>query len=238
MDPVTPPDDKNPNAQDPNPEAPPPSKPEGGDAAAPATAVNESQVREALKALADIQQRWANQQTPASTQNDVEKIREQIKERTGWTDDQIDFHQQSMINAVAPLREQMSWMQLEKSHPDLSRYKDAMEKELADGYTPAQRSDPRILEKIYYLAKGRAMEQQPPSSRPAGQAPKPAPAYQGMGGGTDTGSRPSDSGLTAEQKEYARRLGVGEEAYKKSIGVKTVETAETRKAREPRRAVA
>lgn len=221
--------DNTPDNNGEQPPAPPESKPEPP--AAPAEA-SESQVQEALKALKDIQERVGQGRPQPEAVSDATKIREQIKEQTGWTDEQIDFHQQSVSNAVSGVQEQVSWMQLERSHPDVAKYKEAMQKELADGYLPHQKANPQILEKVYYLAKGRAMESNPPSSRPAGQQPRVAPSYQGMRSGTDGESRPPETTLTDEQKAAAKFLRVPEEKYKRSLGLKNVETAETRKARQ------
>lgn len=181
------------------------------------------QVQEALAAIAAINQKLNREPTPDNA-DAVTKLREQIKDQMGWTDAQLDFHQNSVMNAVAPVQEELQWLRLEKSHADLPKYKEAMLKELSE-YSPAQRANPIILEKVYYLAKGRAMEQQPPTSRPAGsETPKPkiAPSYGGMGSGTDPGARPAGSTLNDEQREYARRLGVPEDAYKRAMATKNV----------------
>ncbi len=209
---VTPPAEGAPGGQ------PPDSKP----AAEPAST---EQVQQALKALSDIQQRMIQQGTTPSGQDAADKYREQIKDQTGWTDAQIDFNQQSIANTVAPIQAELSWMKVEKAHPDLPKYKELIEKELADGYTDIAKANSIIIEKAYYLAKGRAMENQPPSSRPADNPPKPriAPGYPGFQQGMDGSGRPNETAINAEQHEYAKRLGVPDEAYLRASKTKNVQ---------------
>ena len=229
-DPNNPNPDQAPEPSDAAPETPPTAgDPTAGDPPTPPAAASSADVQKALDALADIQQRMSQGKPPPSaTAPTMEQIRENIKEQTGWTDAQLDFHQNSMVNAVAPLQEQISWMGLEKKFPDLPKYREAMDKELADGYSPAQKANPAILEKVYYLAKGKTMESRPtpPSHQPAPQNPgstrRMAPAYPGFSGGSDPSGRAPSTTLTEEQKVYARNLGISEERYKAAMATKKV----------------
>ena len=110
-----------------------------------------NEVAEALKEIRD-----SLKQTPEQPQLTPEQIREQIKERTGMTDAQIDFYEQStrqaVTSAVAPLQEKLAWSELRQEFGEIDAdIKEEMEKELKQ-YPPNMRGDSVLLRKVYKLA--------------------------------------------------------------------------------------
>ena len=216
----TPAPDQNENVNpDPNNAAPG----DGGDAGKPSDAG-----QEALKILQDIQKNLnvndrAATEAPKPAQPTYEQIRQDIKERTGWTDAQVDFHLESLQNAQAVPMEKLTWMELEKRFPDLETYRADMNEELK-AYPAARRGDPVLLEKIYFMSKGRKMDQTPRQVPSSNGNPSPARStdvvqrrvaqpFPGSVPSQDTGNRAPSKTLSTEQKELARRMGVPEERY-------------------------
>lgn len=99
--------------------------------------------------------------TPAATAAELtpQQRRDILKEQTGMTDAQLDFHEKSVAAAVvsqtAPLRERAAWSDLKDKvgaiEPDIA---EEMKKELSQ-YSPQMKGDPILVEKVYYMTVGR-----------------------------------------------------------------------------------
>jgi hypothetical protein len=199
----------------------------GGEPAADPNAAALQLLEKIQKTLSDRTPATASP-APATTQPSYQQVREKIKEETGWSDAQVDFHLRSVAEANAGTAEKVAWMELKDTFKDLDTYKADMQEELKS-YAPTQKADPVLLQKVYYMVKGRKMNTPPPTpaGRPVTPAPDGAPPrriaqpYPGAvppGGGD---RRPGGQELTGEAKELARRMGVPEDRY--------VECSKTRK---------
>ena len=171
-----------------------------------------------------VDQMAADKAPVVNAQMTPQQMREAIKEKTGYTDEQVDFHFNSLAEAMAPMREQMSWMTLEKKFKDIPDLKTEMEEELK-AYPAAMRGDPVLMEKVYFMSKGRKMSSQPTSQPTPQRQPTPQPSgnivsrrvandYPGFSPSTDGsagGGRQVQ--LSNEQRELSRRMGIKEEDY-------------------------
>lgn len=171
-----------------------------------------------------VDQMAAEKQPPVvNTQMTPQQMRDAIKEKTGYTDEQVDFHFNSMAEAMAPMREQMAWMSMEKKFKDIDSVKADMEAELKT-YPAAMHGDPVLMEKIYFMAKGKKMSSQPTPQQNPPQRQQPtsgnvvsrrmATDYPGFNQGSDSSSGGGRTvQLSNEQREFARRMGQKEEEY-------------------------
>lgn len=165
------------------------------------------------------------------------QVREAIKEKMGYTDDQVDFYLSSLNHATAPMREELAWMKMEKKFSDISNVKSEMEEELK-AYPVEMRGDPVLLEKVYFMSKGKKMTNNPPPP-PSNQNHQRTPPnvvsrrvandYPGFNPSSDN----SNSGgrqvnLTNEQRELSRRMGIKEEDYIEHMDRKPVRDFLTR----------
>lgn len=167
-----------------------------------------------------VDQMAADKAPVVNAQMTPQQMREAIKEKTGYTDEQVDF----LAEAMAPMREQMSWMTLEKKFKDIPDLKADMEEELK-AYPAATRADPVLMEKVYFMSKGRKMSSQPTPQPTPQRQPTPQPSgnvvsrrvandYPGFSTSTDgsTGGGRQVQ-LSNEQRELSRRMGIKEEDY-------------------------
>lgn len=171
-----------------------------------------------------VDQMAADKAPVVNAQMTPQQMREAIKEKTGYTDEQVDFHFNSLAEAMAPMREQMSWMTLEKKFKDIPDLKSEMEEELK-AYPAAMRGDPVLMEKVYFMSKGKKMSNQPTPQPTPQRQPTPQPSgnvvsrrvandYPGFSPSTDGsagGGRQVQ--LSNEQRELSRRMGIKEEDY-------------------------
>lgn len=217
---------ENPNDVPPagDPPAPPAGTPPAGDPPAgdppPAPPAADPDSAEALRRLDEISRKLDQPRTPATPSNPADEM-ERLKAETGLTEEQIRYQQQLLANAVAPVQEKMAWMDLQTRFPDLQKFKAEMDKELKDGYSPMQKANPVILEKVYYLVKGRTMSQTPTPQPPPPTRTRIA-GFPGSQPGGDSSNRGGAAVLTDEEKQYARVAGISEDQYRKAKGSKYV----------------
>lgn len=81
-----------------------------------------------------------------------------LQKSLGFTDEQMAAHEQSIMQANAPIIEQTGWTRLEK-RPDLDKFRKEIESELA--IYPQERRTPDIMEKIYFYVKGKHSDSKP-----------------------------------------------------------------------------
>ena len=135
------------------------------------------------------------------TEDQVVKWREETKKKMGWSDDQLNFHEQSIRAAQAPLMKDNAIMKMRTVHKDY----DVLEKPFLAEVERYEKQlgrviDPSLAEELFYKAKGveiTAGRYAPPESQPK----KPA----GQGGSSDRqpsrvarGYNPSDAGVGSD----------------------------------------
>ena len=189
---------------------------------------------------AKVDQMASDKQPPiVNAQMTPQQMRDAIKEKTGYTDEQVDFHFNSLAEAMAPMREQMSWMTMEKKFSDISALRADMEEELK-AYPAPMRGDPVLMEKVYFMSKGKKMSNQPTPQPTPQRQPAPQPGgnvvsrrvandYPGFSPSSDNsagGGRQVQ--LSNEQRELSRRMGIKEEDYIEHMDRKPVRDFLTR----------
>jgi hypothetical protein len=188
-------------------ETPPQAPPAGEDPAA-----------EALKILKEIQGNSEKKPAVAApAAQSYSEVREKIKTETGWSDAQVDFHMRSINAAGASGRKAEAFLDLDERFKDFKDFKKAINKEL-ETYPAETHGDPVLLEKIYWMEKGKKSAAQPATpSRPNAPERRIVAGYPGFDAGVDGGARtPSAGPLVGEEKELARRMGIPEEKWNKS----------------------
>ncbi len=210
----------------------PPEAPEGEEAPetveAPPPEAEDPAVQ-ALKILKDMQATPEKPKAaPAPAQPTYAEYREKIKAETGYTDAQVDFHLNSIANTVGPMQKQLTEMQLKDKFPDFKDMKGDIDEELKS-YPPSMHGDPVLLEKIYWMSKGKKMATSPPTPRTPNPPPAPASSgrriaqsYSGFDSGVDSTGGSKPAALQGQEKELARRMGVPEDKWAKSKTTKVI----------------
>ena len=178
-----------------------------------------------MDVLKDLQEKVASIQKPAEEKPvvsvpDSNAQREADRKALGFTEDQMAAHERSQMRVNAPVMERTAWATLEKKS-DLDTYRKEIEAELA--IYPQERRTPDIMEKIYYMVRGKHAD-----SKPAGD-PKKAPKVEGSrvtggpgytgadpsmsGGGRGEGAGSDDGELDEAEKFVADKLGVDHKEY-------------------------
>jgi len=176
-----------------------------------------------MDVLKDLQEKVNAIQKPAEEKPEPVKTvpswvqeRESEKKAMGFTEEQMQAHERSIARAQAPVTEQAAWSTLEKRQ-DLDKYRKEIQDELKIYRPEAKTAD--LLEKIYFMVKGRHADSAPASSAPV--KPRPGervassrvsggPGYTGSEGGSSTEKEPSDKSEELNEAEAitARKLGV------------------------------
>lgn len=149
---------------------------------------------------------------------------ESIAKERGWSKTQAAEH-------LALEQTRTAWDSVSSKHPDVDKYKDLMNKELST-YTPEMRRNPILIEKVYYMSKGVAMEKAAASKpaeerQPSGRRiAEPFPGRDSSQGGGDSSK---DSKLSDEERRVAKFLRIDESSYEQSKGKKNLRDAVERK---------
>lgn len=231
------PDENLPNNEDPSKVVvtdPPADPPAGTDpdpapetpAPKPATAEQAAETNRILQEMAE-----SLRAKPGSAAPSTEQMRALIKEKTGLSDEGIDWvmtlNRQTVTAAVAPLGEKLSWNEIVQAkagskHPISGDIEKEMKEELKQ-YPKEMLSDGVLLEKVYLMAIGKAALKAPakPATPAAPNDPvirrtivnnNPAPG--GAGGGGSGAPAPANQ-LSQEEKDVARKMGCSEADYQK-----------------------
>ncbi len=235
-----------PNPSDPQAPAAEPKENEGAsapEATAPAPAAasmpppTSEQTVQILKEINQKLSAPAPSGAPALTR---EEIRERIKEQTGMTDAQLDFHESSIqtivSSAVAPLQEKVAWSELKEEVGKIDPAVQAeMMKELSQ-YPARMRGDKILLEKIYDMTLGRMARSKGGNLKPSVTKPedtvidrKIVSEHQPSSTGLSGGSGPSKTKLSEEEKAVARKMRMSEEDYQKFKSNEAIESYSTKK---------
>jgi hypothetical protein len=180
------------------------------DPVADALKTPEAQAAEALRIAKELEDKL--NRSPESNGSTLDpnspEFREKLKTETGMTDKQIDFVQSTAIAASANANASAALAELKSKHPDFEKFEKSFMEELKN-YPLVKQGDVKLLEKIYYMEKGKAGPVVTPRN----------PAAPLRGGGFDTGLGSNDNGgggpetLTDQERYVARRMNVSEKDY-------------------------
>jgi hypothetical protein len=138
------------------------------------------------------------------------------KEATGMTDAQVDFVIRTASVAAAAGNEKAALAEVKIRHPDFQKFEASITAELKS-YPADKRGNAAIIEKLYYVEKGKEAEKNPgritvPSRQPIrGSGP--------TGQGLDNGSHEKTGGVESlddEERFVARKMGLTAAQYAKS----------------------
>lgn len=182
---------------------------------------------EVTKVLDDLREKL-NQKVDVSPSvpaavNQANDQRESLRKSLGYTEEQMSAHEQSILKAQGPIIESLGWQKIQGKH-DFESYRKEVEDELK--IYPPERRTPDIMEKIFYMVKGRRADSKP--SAPAAKEESRTrvsggPGYSGAesglpaGGGTrEEGGAGDEDKLSDVERLVANKLGVSEQAYAKA----------------------
>lgn len=184
--------------------------------------VNEeiTKVLEDLRTAADRINKPA-EETPRAPVVNAGDRRAALQKSLGFTDEQMSAHEQMIRENNAPLVEGQGWTKLEKRQ-DLDTYRKEIEKELE--IYPVDRRTPDLMEKIYYMVRGKHADSKPVTKEKPGVERvrvSGGPGYSGAelglsGSGAGDGSGSADGELDDREKFVADKLGVDHAGYAKS----------------------
>lgn len=179
-----------------------------------------TKVLEDLRTAADRLNKPAEEEKPAApAMPSYVEQREADRKALGFTEEQMQAHERTVTRSNAPLVESTAWARLDKK-ADIDTYRKEVEAEAA--IYPPERRTPEIMEKIFYMVKGRRAD-----SKPAGAAGKTTPEVKVSRGPGYTGNEPSlserretsgeeDAALDDKEKFVAEKMGISEVDYAKS----------------------
>lgn len=145
--------------------------------------------------------------------------READRKALGFTEEQMAAHERTQMRVNAPLMERTAWSTVEKK-ADIETYRKEIEAEVAI-YRPENRT-PEILEKIYYMVRGKHADSKPAIPPNKGQKVEDrkvsgGPGYTGsepsLSGGRDENRQDDNQELDDREKFVADKLGVGHKEY-------------------------
>lgn len=146
------------------------------------------------------------------------EFRAKAKEATGMTDAQIDFVVKTAAAASASSNSSTAIEKVAAAHPgDFDRYRAAIEKEL-QRYPAEKRGNKEIIEKLYYVEKGKDAEKNNGRSN--------RPTIRGSSGPTGTGLNGSDgrggNDLSDDEHKIAQKYGMTDKEYQDVKGEKQI----------------
>lgn len=159
--------------------------------------------------LEDIRETIKNK--PEEKKPPVEDHRERWKKDFGFDDKQVDGAQKIALETMAQFQkaERTMWADLAKKFPDITEFRDAIEEELSeDGYTPQHRVNPSLVEKVYWMRKGKSMSttKKPEPVKKAADTKvvsrKIATGFPERETSMGKGDEGSEVTLTEEEKQY------------------------------------
>lgn len=181
------------------------------------------------KVLEDIKAKLNNspverEETPPGPSAPSYAERRAILQKTlGYTDDQMAAHEQMIVQNQAPVVENLGWIRLEKK-TDIDSFRKEIESELS--IYPAEKRTPDVMEKIYFMVKGKRADSKPAAAagtsldgRVVDARVTRGPGYSGsepgISRGDEGGGGPSEEEdqLNDQEKFVASKLGVNEKDY-------------------------
>lgn len=184
-----------------------------------------TKVLEELKAKLDNPPEVKAAPSSQPSQPSWTEMREEMKKKMGFNDEQMDAHEQSILSKQAPVVEELGWMKL-KERKEFTKFEKEIREELA--MYPPQNRTPVVMEKIYLMVRGKHADDvpaNPGSPKPAGGVSgrevvrtRVAPAYSGtetgIAGGSSEGTPEEE--LTEQEQFVASKLGVDTKEYAKA----------------------
>lgn len=188
----------------------------------------------ALEVLKEIKEKVDSMSRPAEekptvTVPSVSEEREGYKKTMGWSEEQMQVHERQLARAAGQNNETLGWTKLEKRQ-DIDKYRTEIEKELA--IYPSERRTPDIMEKIYFMVKGKNSDSKPaetpgtkPGSRVVDTRVSRGPGYNGADPGmasSSPGEENKDEALSDGEQFVVNKLaphvpgGLSEKDYAKS----------------------
>lgn len=184
---------------------------------------------EALRIAKELEEKLVKKEEPAS-EIDVDPaellnspdFKAKAKEATGMTDAQVEFTIKTAQAAASAGNAKAAMAEVKLRHPDFNKHEKAIEAELKN-YPSDKRGNATIIEKLYYVERGKEAEKN------GGRKPVAGGGMPIRGGGSPTGSgfendgnRGGDGALTDEERYVAKRMNISEKDYAKSKGTKLV----------------
>lgn len=193
---------------------------------------NVDKAAEALKIAKELEEKLKNQPDPAAEeQPDIDPaelintadFKAKAKETTGMTDAQIEFTIRTAQAAASAGNAKAALAEVKIRHPDFVKFEKAITAELKQ-YPPDKRGNAVIIEKLYYVEKGKEAEKMPnKGSNGNGSGRQPirgngSPTGQGL----DNGNRGESNSLDDDERYVARKMGITEKDYAKSKTTKLI----------------
>lgn len=203
-----------------------PTEPENKEEITPGT-------EKAMEILKDIHEKLSK---PAEEKKEIPEgqprpdpaaARTEHMKKMGWTEEQMRLNEETIANAQAPLVNELAWTKLERAHKDVGEYEKGIREELKN--YPANRVTPELLDKIYYMVKGVAIDRR--DSQPKGHkagAPQERvargynPSESGMNSSGGGGSGKEEPELSEDERFVSSRLGVKPEDYAEAKKARTI----------------
>jgi hypothetical protein len=179
------------------------------------------------EALEEIKKKLENppvrEEAPVRTGPTVDERRAEIQKKMGYTDEQMSAHEEMIMRSQAPLIENTGWTRLEKK-PDIENYRKEIEAELA--IYPQERRTPDVMEKIYFMVRGKKLDSKPPEKKPesgtrvvdskVSRGPGYSGAEPGLSGSGGADDSKGEEELSDVEKFVAAKLGVSDKDYQTS----------------------
>lgn len=187
----------------------------------------ESKAAEALKIAKELEDKVRASKPVEEEVPDVDpadllhspEFRAKAKEATGMTDAQIDFVVKTAAAASANSNSSTAIEKVAAAHPaDFGRYRTAIEKELQK-YPAEKRGNKEIIEKLYYVEKGKDSEKNNGRNNSRSNIRSNGPTNTGLN--NDDNNHTSE--LSDDERRVARKYGMSDKEYQDVKGEKQID---------------
>jgi hypothetical protein len=187
------------------------------DPVADALKTPEGQAAEALRIAKELEDKLNKAPDVTPPVPNSKDYRDRVKAETGMTDAQIDFMENTARAASAGANEAAAMATVKSKHPgDFDKFEKDIREELAS-YDIARRTDPNLVEKVYHMVKGKAMDKNPKNPAPPIRGGNPADTGLDNGGGSG-----GPEALDDQERYVARKMGLSEKEYAQAKGTKLI----------------
>jgi len=194
---------------------------------------------EVLEVLKEIKESLQKPGEPAPSR---EQIRAALKDKTGFTDDQLDVVEKLVANSaaanettVASLQEKVAWSEFKDEIGGIDSSIEKTMKEELKQYDVRYRGDKVLIQKVYYMAKGIEADKLA-KQRKADPTKSDNPSYSdnivrrtivtdtpGSAKGLDGTVKPNNGPqLSDDEKIVAKKMGVSDQEYARAKTTKIV----------------
>lgn len=184
---------------------------------------------EALRIARELEEKLKNASTNEAANDDVDPaelinspdFKEKAKIATGMTDAQVEFVIKTANVASANANAESALLKVSAKHRDFAQFEKAIAAELKL-YPLDKRGNATIIEKLYYVEKGKHAEKNGSRENAGGRPPIRGGGVTGEGlERGNSGGTGADS-LDNEERYVARKMGVSEKDYAKSKTTKLI----------------